>query len=107
MGQLIYIEQKDRDEATRLLKGFTVDEQRKKTFINSLGAELIMKYLAQEGVNVSNIFNMHNIFRLREEFELADVMLPNIHIDVRMIYDENLIFVPKSHFEYLCGFKGI
>ena len=100
MGQLIYIEQKDRDEATRLLKGFTVDEQRKKTFINSLGAELIMKYLAQEGVNVSNIFNMHNIFRLREEFELADVMLPNIHIDVRMIYDENLIFVPKSHFEY-------
>ena len=57
-----------------------------------------MKYLAQEGISVANIYNMHNIFKIREEFDIADVMLPNIHIDVRVVYDKDVIFVPKSHF---------
>ena len=100
MNPLIYIEQKDKDEASRLLKGFTDNELRHRIYINALGTELVMKYLGQEGISVSNIHNMHNIYKLREEFDLADIMLPNIHIDVRVIYDEDLIFIPKSHFEY-------
>ena len=99
MEPLIYIEQKEKDEATLLLKGFTSPNLRKRVFINALGAELLMKYLAQEGINVANVYNMHNIFKIREEFDVADVMLPNIHIDVRVVYDKDIIFVPKSHFE--------
>ena len=97
---MIYIEKKDREEATRLLKGFSSSDSRKRIYINALGAELVMKYLANENIGVANIYNMHNIFKIREEFDIADIMLPNIHIDVRMVYDENLIFIPKSHFEY-------
>lgn len=32
--------------------------------------------------------------------DISDIMLPNIHIDVRVVFDENVIFIPKSHFEY-------
>ncbi len=97
---LIYIEEDDRNEAARSAKSFAVEEIKIRAYTNSLAAELAMKLLAQEGINVSNIYNMHNIRKILEEFDIADIMLPNIHIDVRMVYDENLIFVPKSHFEF-------
>ena len=97
---LIYIEEKDKHEATKLAGGFTIEETLTRAYINALGSELALKYLAQEEISVSNIYNLHNIHKIREEFDIADVMLPNIHIDVRMVYDENFIFIPKSHFEY-------
>lgn len=97
---LIYIEEKDKNEAAKLAGGFTLEDTMKRAYINALGSELAMKYLAQEEINVSNIYNLHNIYKIREEFDIADIMLPNIHIDVRMIYDNEYIFIPKTHFEY-------
>ena len=100
MEQLIYIEQTDKNEASKMASGFTLEETKSRTYINALGCQLGLKYLAQENISVSNIYNLHNIHKIREEFDVADIMLPNIHIDVRMVYDENLIFIPKSHFEF-------
>ena len=34
-----------------------------------------------------------------EKNDISDILLPNIHIDVRVIFDDNQVFVPKSHFE--------
>ncbi len=97
---LIYIEEQDKTNAGKLAGGFTIEDTLRRAYINALGSELAMKYLAQEEINVSNIYNLHNIYKIREEFDIADIMLPNIHIDVRMVYDDNFIFIPKSHFEY-------
>lgn len=97
---LVYIEEKDKEEASKLSRGFTIPDTMKRVYINALGSELAMKYLAQENISVANIYNLHNIHKLREEFDIADVMLPNIHIDVRTVYDKDCIFVPKAHFEY-------
>lgn len=97
---LIYIEETDRKEAAKLSQGFTMEDTMARVYINTLGVELALKYLAQEGINVSNIYNLHSIHKIREEFDIADIMLPNIHIDVRVVYEEDLIFVPKSHFTY-------
>ena len=100
MEPLIYIEEKDKNASAKLARGFAIEDTLKRAYINALASELAMKYLAQEGINVTNIYNLHNIHKIREEFDIADVMLPNIHIDVRMVYDENCIFIPKAHFEY-------
>lgn len=32
--------------------------------------------------------------------DISDIILPNIRMDVRVVFDENAIFIPKSHFEY-------
>ena len=98
--QIIYIEQKDKDNAIDLSRTFAIDETKRRAYVNALGAELAMKYLALENINVSNVSNMHNIHKILQEFDISDVMLPNIHIDVRMVYNEEEIFIPKSHFEY-------
>ena len=100
MEQIIYIEQNDKNEATKLSKVFVEQELNARTYVNALGAELAMKYFAQIGINTTNIYNIHCISKFREEFDIADVMLPNIHIDVRMVYNSDEIFIPKSHFEY-------
>lgn len=100
MEQLIYIDENDKSEAAKLTKGLINEETKTRVYVNALGTELAMKYLAQEDIDITNTHNLHNLHKLRAEFDIADILLPNIHIDVRVIYDENLIFIPKSHFDY-------
>lgn len=97
---LIYIEENDKKEARILTQSFANAETKSRAYINALGANLGMKYLALENINNGKTYNLHSIHKILEEMDISDIMLSNIHIDVRVIFDENLIFIPKSHFEY-------
>lgn len=97
---LIYIEENDKKEARILTQSFANAETKSRAYINALGANLGMKYLALENINNGKTYNLHCIHKILEEMDISDIMLSNIHIDVRVIFDENLIFIPKSHFEY-------
>lgn len=97
---LIYIEENDKKEARVLTQSFASKEVKSRAYINALGAELGMKYLALENINNTKTYNLHSVHKILEEMDISDIMLSNIHIDVRVIFDENLIFIPKSHFEY-------
>ena len=97
---LIYIEEQDKHDASAAANAFAHKDTKNRAYINTLGAELAMKYLASEDINIANIYNIHSIKKILEEIDISDIMLPNIHIDVRVIFDENIIFIPKSHFEY-------
>lgn len=81
-------------------KGFADEEVKNRAYINALGAELALKYLTSENISINNIHNLHSVKKILEETDISDIMLPNIHIDVRVVFDENFIFIPKSHFEY-------
>ncbi len=96
---LIYIEEDNRTEAEFMSRSFVKPEIKNRAYINALGAELLIKYLASEGIKVANLHNIHSISKILETLDIADVMLPNIHIDVRVVFDENFIFVPKSHYK--------
>ena len=57
-----------------------------------------------EGVSAKNVFKSvmagkKKISKILEKLDIADVLLPNIHIDARVIFDEKYIFIPKSHFK--------
>jgi len=95
---LIYIEKENKAEAEFMSQSFVNEGLKNRAYINALGAELAMKYLQSEGINVSDIYNMHSISKILEKFDISDILLPNIHIDVRVVFDENQIFIPKSHF---------
>ena len=97
---LIYIEDKDKLDASVTANAFAHKDVKNRVYINTLGAELALKYLASEDIDVSNIHNIHSIKKILEELDISDIMLPNIHIDVRVVFDENAIFIPKAHFEY-------
>lgn len=97
---LIYVEENDRAEARVLAQSFAKKDVKSRAYINALGAELGKKYLALESINNSETYNIHSVHKILEEFDISDIMLSNIHLDVRVVFDENYIFIPKSHFEY-------
>ncbi len=96
---LIYIEQENKTEAEFMSRSFVNSTIKNRAYINALGAELVMKYLASEGIDISDTHNMHSISKILEKIDISDILLPNIHIDVRVIFDENQIFIPKTHFQ--------
>lgn len=97
---LIFIEEKDKRNAGISANNFAKEDTRNRAYYNHLGALLAKKYLASENVNVLNTYNIHSIQKILEEVDISDIMLDNIHIDVRVVFNENFIFVPKSHFNY-------
>lgn len=96
---LIYIEQENCTEAEFMSRNFVNRETKNRAYINALGAELVIKYLTSEGINTSNLHNLHSMSKILENIDIADILLPNIHLDVRVVFDETQIFIPKSHFE--------
>lgn len=97
---LIYIDDKQKYDASVVANTFSDKDIRNRSYINTLGAELITKYLNSENIDVSYSKNLHSIKKVLEEFDISDIRLKNITLDVRVVYDEKAIFIPKSHFEY-------
>lgn len=94
---IIYIDDENKTEAEFMSRSFVKKEVKDRAYINALGAELASKYLASEGIDAHETHNLHSISKILEKIDIADIMLPNIHIDVRVVFDENQIFIPKSH----------
>lgn len=97
---LIYIDENDQLDAGISAKNYAKEDTQNRAYYNTLGAKLVKKYLASENVDVSNVYNIHTSRKILEEFDISDVMLENIHIDVRVVFNENFIFIPKSHYDY-------
>ena len=96
---VLNIDKNDYIEADFMSRRFVNAETRNRAYINVLGAELFIRYLADNGYETEDIVSMHSISKVLEDVDIADVLLPNVHLDVRAIFDEDKIFIPKSHFE--------
>ena len=96
----VQIEDTDRAAASFFACKFADKEIKNRAFVNALCANLVMKHLVTLGADVRNLHNLHYVRKVLEEFDIADIELPNIHIDVRGVFDENEIFIPKTHFEF-------
>lgn len=69
-----------------------------KAYYNALAANAVVNYLREKDLIKGEIFNLHNSAKMLADFEIADIQLPNLYIDVRAVFDENEIFIPKKHF---------
>lgn len=72
--------------------------QKSKAYYNVLAAKAVEDYLRGKGLVKGEIFNLHSSAKMLADFEIADIQLPNLYIDVRAVFDENEIFIPKKHF---------
>ena len=98
--EIINIEQENKSEAEFMSRNFVENEQKNRAYINALGAEVLVNYLASNGINIGELHNIHSVSKILEKIDISDILLPNIHIDVRVIFDKNYMFIPKSHFNY-------
>ena len=86
-------------EAQFVAANFINKTLQNRIFFNVIGAESVIWYLNKLGVNVSNLSNIHSIKRIVEKIDIADIILENVHIDVRVSFDNSGVFIPKSHFD--------
>lgn len=97
---LIFIDDASKFDASAAANAFAQKEIKNRAYFNTLGTEIIKKYLSSENVDVSNVQSVCSVKKVLEKFDISDIILRGLHIDVRVVFDENVIFVPKSHFEY-------
>lgn len=97
--ELVEITKDNLAEAQFMASNFIDVSVQNRVFFNVIGAEAIISYLEKLGVDTEGIASIHSIKRIVEKVDIADVILKNIHIDVRVVFNEYEIFVPKSHYD--------
>ncbi|MBR1619991.1 hypothetical protein IJ674_08870 [bacterium] len=97
--ELVEITKDNLAEAQFMASNFIDVSVQNRIFFNVIGSEAIISYLEKLGVDTDGIASIHSIKRIVEKVDIADVILKNIHIDVRVIFNEYEIFVPKSHYD--------
>lgn len=96
----VKINKQAKTEAGYMSRSFIKPEIKNRAYINTLGSEIIMNYLHNnEIIGEEKPLNIHSIIRILENLDISDILLPNIHLDVRVIFDEQYLFIPKSHFD--------
>ena len=96
----IKINKEDINDAKMSSATFKDLNVQKRAFLNVLGARIVVNTLYEKKVKANNIYSLYTINSIREKIDIADIYYKNLHIDIRVVFDENLIFVPKSHFLY-------
>lgn len=97
---VIKIDGDDIKDARLSSAGFTDSATKKRAYMNVLGARLAMKMLFSQKIEANNLYSLYTIHSVLEELNISDVYYNSIRMDVRLVFDKNQIFVPKSHFEY-------
>lgn len=97
--ELLEITSDNLSEAHFMASNYIDAKIRNRIFFNVIGSEAVISYLGRLGCNVENLSNIHSIKRVVEKIDIADIILSNIHIDVRIIFNEKEIFIPKSHYD--------
>ena len=98
--ELLEITKDNLSEARFMAANLVNKEIKNRVFLNVAGAEAVISHLERLGIDTSGISSIHSIKRVADKIDIADIILENIHIDVRVIFDDNYIFVPKSHYKY-------
>ena len=96
---MVYIEKEHYEEAEFMSRNFVNPELKNRAYLNVLGSEVMMNYLKSEGIDVEDLHNLHSISKILEKYDIADILLSNIHIDIRVVFNRNQLFIPKSHFK--------
>lgn len=95
----IIIEEDDIQDAKLSSLDFVDTKTRKRAFLNVLGARLAMKMLFSQKIDATNLYSLYTIHNVVEELDIADIYFQGIKIDVRVVFNKEEIFIPKSHFE--------
>lgn len=95
----IKIEEDDLQDAKLSSLDFKDKLIRKRAFLNVLGARLAMKMLFSQKIEATNLYSLYTIHNVLRELDIADIYVQGIKIDIRVVFDKEEIFIPKSHFE--------
>lgn len=75
-------------------------QERKRAYALATGALALAKALQSDGFGVSFKHSLFKIPSFAGNFELADLYIGNVRIDVRVTFDNENFYIPKTHKKY-------
>ncbi|MBR1754112.1 hypothetical protein IJ732_04670 [bacterium] len=93
----IKIRKEDLNDAKASSASFNNLDVQKRAFLNVLGARVAINGLFNEKIDANNIYSLYTVNTIREKVDIADIYYKNLKIDVRVIFNEDEIFIPKQH----------
>lgn len=91
------IEEFDLDNAKNICKLIENPDLRNKAVANVAAANFAEKYFQDCEVDTKS--GLHNICHVLENIDISDIYIKDNYIDVRLYFNDNELFVPKSHFD--------
>ena len=95
----IKIEKEDLKDARLSSADFGDERIQKRAFANVLGARLAIKMLFSRKIEANNVYSLYTIQNVLKDLDIADIYYSDIKIDIRLIFNREEIFIPKSHLE--------
>lgn len=96
----VKIEKEDLKDAKLSSAGFSDETTQKRAFVDVLGARLAIKMLFSKKIEANNVYSLYTIQNVLKDLDIADIYYSGIKIDVRLVFNREEIFVPKSHFQH-------
>ncbi|MBR2429890.1 hypothetical protein IKB17_00300 [bacterium] len=93
----LLIDENDLEVAKNICKGIRDDSIRKRSVRNVFAAKIAKKYFQELEVDIDS--GLHNVDKILEQVDIADIYVNDCYIDVRLYFDKNEICIPKQHFE--------
>ena len=91
------IENNDVMLAQDAVNDITDSSIRSRAAANVLSAFLAPKYFTDTNIDINS--GIHNVVKVLKDIDVSDIYIKGNYIDVRIYFNDNELFVPKSHFE--------
>ena len=95
----ITILEKDLLDAQRICAPIADAGKRNKAVANVIAAKIVSGYFDSGAYDIDTQTGLHNIAPYTEQFEISDIYLNGIYVDVRVYFSDDEICVPKIHFD--------
>lgn len=97
---VIKIDSDDIKDASLSSADFESETDKKRAFVDVLGARLGMKMMFSQKLEANNLYSMYTIHNFLGDLDISDIYYQGVKLDVRVVFNKDEIFVPKKHFEY-------
>jgi len=95
----INIYDKEMESAQILCSSIQDVDKRNRAVANVLAVEIAAKYFSSESLELDYETGLHNIAKILEDADIADLYINGNYIDVRVYFTDDELSVPKTHFD--------
>lgn len=93
------IEENDIELAQNICKVIENSDTRNRAVADSLASKIAERFFDKATCDVDTVSGLHNIGKVLEDIDIADIYINNSYIDVRLYFNDEELSVPKAHFD--------
>lgn len=93
----ILLEDEILEQSREVCKYLSEPDIRNKAVANVLAAKIAEQYFSEYQIDTTS--SLHNIHQILCDWEISDIYINNVYIDVRLYFEEKDLCIPKLHFD--------